>query len=65
MAETLLRFLARAGAGIPSPFLPERQYVRPQRGDAAKDSILINRDMGKIGSDLRKVAKKELAKHGE
>jgi len=65
MTEAILRLLSRAGRSIPSPFNPQSEYRRPQRGDAARDAAHIAGDMKKIGGDLRKVAKKELAKHGK
>lgn len=62
MAEVLLRLLTKAGQQIPNPFGSERQYVKPRLGDGAGDSRTLIGDMSKIGGDLRKVAKRELAK---
>lgn len=65
MAELLLRVLARAGHAINNPFSMGSEYVRPRHGDMTRDFHRVARDMKTVGSDLRKVAKKELAQNGK
>lgn len=65
MAAALVRLLAKAGRKIPNPFGFEREYVRPQHGDAAHDAAKMAGDMRTVGNDMRHVAKRELAKHGK
>lgn len=65
MAEAILRLLAKAGRNIPTPFPPERQYIRPKHGDAALDAVKMGSDMRAIAADLARVANRELAKRGK
>ncbi len=59
----LLRLLDRAGESLSNPFAG-RDYVRPRRGDAARDFMRISGDMRTVGTDLRRVAQQELQHHG-
>ena len=59
----LLRLLARSGLTLTNPFYPQQHYRRPRVGDAAKDFIVIARDMRTISRDLHKVADAELKAH--
>lgn len=65
MAELLLRMLVRAGETVHNPFSMGHQYVRPQRGDAAKDLQRVTGDMRRVGADLKKTAQDELRRHGK
>jgi hypothetical protein len=58
-----MRLLFRAGRAVHNPF-DVRPYVRPKLGDSARDFGRVAGDMRKVGSDLRRVAKKELTQHG-
>lgn len=62
MAELLLRVLARAGQTIYNPFSMGGEYVRPQKGDLARDFGRIAGDMRIVGADLTTVAVREVSK---
>lgn len=63
MTELILRALARAGRTINNPFAMGGDYVRPRPGDAQRDYEKISQDMRRIGSDLKRVASRELERH--
>ena len=63
MAELLLRVLARAGQTIPNPFSTGRDYVRPQRGEIARDFHKVAQDMNMVSKDLKKTVQRELQRH--
>ena len=58
-----IRMLLRASRTVHNPFDRSRPYQVPRRGDAASDFARISSDMRVIGTDLRKVAEKELRQH--
>lgn len=63
MAELLLRALARAGQTMPNPFSTGRDYVRPQRGEIARDFQRVAKDMNTVSKDLDKTVQRELQRH--
>jgi hypothetical protein len=65
MSKLIFRWLANAGTALQWPMDPGRDYVRPRRGDQARDLDRVVGDMAKIGGDLRKTATNELARHGK
>lgn len=65
MAELLLRVLARAGQTIQNPFSTGRDYVRPQRGEIARDFQKVVKDMNTVNKDLKKTVQRELQRHGQ
>lgn len=65
MAELLLRVLARAGQTIQNPFLMGRDYVRPERGEIARDYQKVVKDMSVVSKDLKKTAQRELQRHDQ
>lgn len=60
MAIRFLRWLSRAGYTLASPMVSGGEYVRPRRGDAAKDWVRLSGDMRAVGQDLRRTAEAEL-----
>jgi hypothetical protein len=64
MAEAILKMLANAGKALNNPF-SAGEYVKPTRGDVARDTRTVLGDMKKVGADLKKVTKRELASHGK
>lgn len=65
MAEVLLKMLARAGQTIQNPFSMGGDYIRPRRGEIARDLGRVTGDMKSVGKDLKKAAQRELQRHGK
>ena len=59
----LIRILSRSGIVFSNPFRPVRAYQRPRRGDARNDFVRLAGDLRQVGSDLRRVADKELSRY--
>lgn len=64
MAGRLFRWLARAGYSLASPVAADSEYVRPRRGDTARDLTRLSGDMRAVGQDLRRTAQAELERCG-
>lgn len=65
MSKRLIRWLSHAGAVLSLPLGSRAEYLRPKRGDNARDLAVVVGDMAKVGADLRLTAGKELRRHGK
>lgn len=54
----MIKALAWAGSWVSSPFAPP-QFIRPQAGDFARDTLTLRRDMGAVGNDMRRAIQAE------
>ena len=59
----LLRILMKAGQTISLTPYTERAYVRPVRGAQTSDMRRMLGDMRAVGSDLQRLANRELQTH--
>ena len=65
MGQAFLKMLAGAGRSFSISVAGDGSYIRPTQGDSRQDFARISGDMKRVGTDLRKVASKELAKRGK
>ena len=54
----VLRELLRGAASI-APGAPQRDYIRPSRGERSQDLYAMREDIRSIGNDMRKVAERD------